>query len=222
MPDKSLADIGKLYRDRFPEQERIAKRRIWKVLCEEYLSRYVRTTDTALDIACGYGEFINFIACGKRIAYDINPDAAAYLRPDVQFHNLPCSELDDIDDESVDVAFESNLFEHLPNKTELHTVVEQVYRKLRPGGRFIVLQPNILYVGNAYWNFYDHIIPLTHISCGELLENCRFQIERSIPRFIPYTTKTRLPQHPIFVSMYLKFPAIWSVMGKQFLIVARK
>jgi SAM-dependent methyltransferase len=222
MSDPGLANLEKLYQDRFSPAEQAAKQRIWEVLCSDFFDHYIQPTDTVLDIACGYGEFINSVRCGKRIAVDLNTDARRHLRPDVRFLNQSCSKLDDIEDGSIDVAFESNLFEHLADKTELRRVVEEVHRKLRPGGRFIMLQPNIRYVGHAYWDFYDHLIPLTDVSCTELLRNCGFRIHTVIPRFIPYTTKSRLPQHPLLVKLYLKMRPVWPILGKQFVIVAEK
>jgi SAM-dependent methyltransferase len=217
-----VVDLAKLYDSRFRESERVAKDKIWQILCRDYFSRYATDTDTVLDIACGYGEFINHIPCATRLAVDLNPDSRAYLRPDVQFFHRSCIDLSPIPDDSVDVAFESNFFEHLPDKDTLRKVVEEVRRKLRPGGRFIMLQPNIRYVGHAYWDFYDHLIPLTDVSCQELLTNCGYEIESAIPRFLPYTTKSRIPQSPALVMLYLRCPLAWKVMGKQFLIVARK
>jgi SAM-dependent methyltransferase len=218
----SYVDLEKLYQVRFPAHERLARERLWQVLCADFFSRYIRPTDTVLDLACGYGEFINAIGAARRIALDINPDSRRHLAPGVTFFNQSCEQLDGIADESVDVVFESNLFEHFPSKTVLTQVVRDVRRKLRPGGRFIMLQPNIRYVGDAYWDFYDHFIPLTHLSCAELLQNCQFTIERMIPRFLPYTTKSALPQHPALVRLYLRVPLVWRVLGKQFLIVAVK
>jgi hypothetical protein len=49
-----------------------------------------------------------------------------------------------------------------------------------------------------------------------------YEIERLIPRFLPYTTRSRLPQHPAFVALYLAVPFVWRILGKQFLVVARK
>jgi SAM-dependent methyltransferase len=217
-----VADLAKLYEARFDEVERAAKDRIWQVLCKNYFSRFVTETDTVLDIACGYGEFINHIPCATRLAVDLNPAVRGYLRQDVQFFHRSSADLSPIADGSVDVAFESNFFEHLPDKETLRTVVEEVHRKLRHGGRFIMLQPNIRYVGHAYWDFYDHLIPLTHVSCEELLRNCGFEIESAIPRFLPYTTKSRIPQSPALVALYLRIPLAWRILGKQFLMVARK
>lgn len=217
-----VADLTKLYDVRFDNEERAAKDEIWQVLCRDYFSRYVAGTDTVLDIACGYGEFINHIRCATRLAVDLNPEVRAYLRPEVRFFHRSCDDLSPIPDTSVDVAFESNFFEHVADKEVLRKIVEEVRRKLRPGGRFVMLQPNIRYVGHAYWDFYDHLIPLTDISCKELLTTCGYEIESAIPRFLPYTTKSRIPQSPALVALYLRCPFAWRLMGKQFLIVARK
>lgn len=222
MDDASSVDVQKLYRSRFSEAERNAKQQIWRVLCEDFFSLFIRPSDTVLDLACGYGEFINAIDCGVRIAVDLNEESGAFLRSDVTFYNQSCAELDCIEDASLDVVFESNLFEHLADKAELQSVVETVYRKLKTGGRFIMMQPNLKYVGHAYWDFYDHTIPLTHLSCAELLRTCGFRLHTLIPRFLPYTTKGRIPQHPALVRLYLKVRPAWRILGKQFLIVAEK
>jgi SAM-dependent methyltransferase len=222
MSEGQLANIEKLYSDRFSSAEQAAKARVWKVLCDDFFSRFVEPTDTVLDLACGYGEFINFIRCRRRIALDVNFAVREHLAADVVFYNRSCEHLDCIADASVDVVFESNLFEHLPSKSVLRHVVEEVHRTLRPGGRFILMQPNIKYVGSAYWDFYDHLIPLSHLSCTELLRNCGFAIRRVIPRFVPYTTKSRIPQHPLLVRLYLRVPALWRLLGQQFVIVAVK
>jgi len=221
MTESAVADVARLYRARFSPAEQAAKERVWRVLCDDFFSRFVRPTDVVLDLACGYGEFINFIACGRRIAMDINADARGHLRPDVEFHHRSCEDLAFLADGSLDVVFESNLFEHLPSKETLTEVVREVRRVLRPGGRFVMMQPNIKYVGDDYWDFYDHLIPLSHVSCAELLESCGYTIETMIPRFVPYTTKSRLPQHPLLVRLFVRFPPLWRVVGKQFVIVAR-
>ena len=219
---EGFADIEKLYQVRFSPAEQMSRERIWRVLCDEFFSRYIKSTDTVVDIACGYGEFINAVRCQTRIALDVNPDSRQHLSADVTFFNQSCERLDCIADSSVDVVFESNTLEHFPDKSVLTRVVREVHRKIKPGGRFILLQPNIRYTGGAYWDFYDHFIPLTHLSCAELLQNCGFRIERTIPRFLPYTTKSSMPQHPALVKLYLRCPPVWRVLGKQFLIVAVK
>lgn len=43
-----------------------------------------------------------------------------------------------------------------------------------------------------------------------------------IPRFLPYTTKSRLPQAPWLIRLYLRVPLAWWLLGKQALVVAER
>jgi SAM-dependent methyltransferase len=219
---EGFADIEKLYQVRFSSAEHASRQKVWRVLCDDFFNRFIQPTDTVVDIACGYGEFINATRAARRIALDLNPDSRRFLNDDVSFYNQSCERMDVLADGSIDVMFESNALEHLPDKPTLTRVVQEVYRKLKPGGRFILLQPNIRYTGGAYWDFYDHFIPLTHLSGVELLQNCQFRIQQVIPRFLPYTTKSSIPQHPLLVKLYLRCPPAWRILGQQFLIVAVK
>ena len=73
-----------------------------------------------------------------------------------------------------------------------------------------------------YWDFYDYYLPLSHLSLEEGLVQADYEIERLVARFLPYTTRSPLPQHPSFVALYLAVPLAWRIFGKQFLVVARK
>jgi ubiquinone/menaquinone biosynthesis C-methylase UbiE len=119
-----------------------------------------------------------------------------------------------------DVVFMSNYLEHLPSADAVVTQMRQVHQVLKSGGRMIVLQPNIRLVGGAYWDFLDHKVPLTDRSLVEAAMAAGFEVERLIPRLLPYTTKSRLPQHPALVRAYLKAPLAWRLLGKQTLLVA--
>jgi len=84
------------------------------------------------------------------------------------------------------------------------------------------MQPNIHYAADKYWDYYDHILPLSHLSCKEAFEKAGFFVETVIPKFVPFSTSSRLPQWPILVKLYLMFPPVWKLLGRQFVIVARK
>jgi len=49
-----------------------------------------------------------------------------------------------------------------------------------------------------------------------------FKTKKVIARFLPYTTKSRLPQHPLLVRAYLAFPPAWLLLGKQTLYLGEK
>lgn len=217
-----MPDLSKLYRFRFRESDRAGKMRIWKVLCERFFQPLIGEDRVIVDLACGYGEFINNIQAKKKYAVDLNPDARANLAGDVEFCLSRADAIAPLADDSVDIVFASNFLEHLRTKEECDKVLAEVRRILRPGGRFVIMGPNIRYLAGEYWDFYDHSLPLSHLSLEEGLVQADYEVERIIPRFLPYTTRSRLPQHPFFVALYLKIPLAWPLLGKQFLGVARK
>lgn len=214
--------LPSLYRHRFAAAERRRKDALWKVLCERFLQRYVGPTDTVVDLGAGYGEFINHIRCGTKYAVDLNEDTRWAVNEDVVFLQRKGYELTDFDDGSVDVVFASNFFEHLPSKEELLATLREIGRVLRPGGRLLVLQPNIRYAYREYWDFFDHHLPLSHESLAEALELTGFTIVEQRPRFLPYTTKVRLPQHPLLLLIYLRLSPLQWLFGKQMFVVAAK
>src|SRR5271169_6266190 len=217
-----VRDLQLLYRNRFSSLERARKDEIWHVLCAQFFQRYVRPTDTVLDIASGLGEFSRHINAARIFAVDVNPDAARFLPDGSTFSLTSAERLDFLSDNSVDVAFTSNFLEHLPTKIVVDAVLREVWRVLRPGGIFVALQPNIRYAYKEYWDFYDHHTPLSHLSCAEAFELAGFQVVELIDRFLPFSTKSALPTHPLLVRIYLVSRPAWRFFGKQFLIVGQK
>jgi len=218
----SVGNVQCLYRNRFSAVERARKDEIWRVLCIHFFQRYVRPTDTVLDIASGLGEFSRHIKAARIIAVDVNPDAAEFLPAGATFSLTSAERLDFLSDNSIDVAFTSNFFEHLPTKVIVDKVVNEVRRVLRPGGIFIAVQPNIRYAYKEYWDFYDHYIALSHLSCSEAFELAGLRVVELIDRFLPFSTKSKLPTHPLLVRAYLACRPAWRFLGKQFLIVGQK
>ena len=217
-----MPNLAALYRFRFRESERPQKMLIWKTLCDHFFQRLVGSDQVVVDLACGYGEFINNIRARKKYAIDLNPDTHQYLSSDIEFCSSRADAIDTIPDDTADVVFTSNFLEHLKSKDECDAVLAEVQRILKPGGRFIIMGPNIRYLAAEYWDFYDHYLPLSHLSLKEGLVQAGYEIERIIPRFLPYTTRSTLPKHPALVALYLKLPIVWRIIGKQFLVVGRK
>lgn len=211
-----------LYRIRFTDADCQKKDAIWRVLCEHFFQAYISPQDTLLEIACGYGEFTRHIRAGRKIAIDLNPDAAGRLPADVEFYLTSASDLAPIATNSVDVCFSSNFFEHLPSKEVLDRVLSETLRVLKPGGRYVAMQPNLRYAPGEYWDYYDHVLPLTHLSCYEAFAKAGYEVIELIDRFVPFSTTSRLPQAPWLVRCYLAFRPAWRLLGRQFLIVGRK
>lgn len=215
-------DLAELYRNRFQVAELPRKNAIWKVICSDYLNRFIPSSSTVVDIACGYGEFLNNTIATRKIAVDLNPDARRFLASEVEFHLRKATELPQVINAEADVVFTSNFLEHLPDKKALEEFLDGVWKSLKPGGRYIILGPNLRYLPGEYWDFYDHHLGLTHLSLSEVLQLKGFRVDVCIPKFLPYTTQGALPTHPLLVRLYLKFPMFWRLLGKQFLVVASK
>lgn len=215
-------ELEKLYRHRFEEGELPRKLAIWKVLCEVYFSKFVKPADVVIDVGAGYCEFINNIRCGKRIAVDLNPRVREFAVPEVEVRNESCTNLVSFADASIDVVFMSNFLEHLPSKQMVLDTLAEARRILRQSGRLIILQPNVKLIPGAYWDFFDHHTPLTENSLVEAVTMLGMRPTHVVKRFLPYTTKSLLPQSPWLVRLYLKVPLAWWFLGKQSLVVAEK
>jgi hypothetical protein len=108
----------------------------------------------------------------------------------------------------------------LPDKKTLDLFLDQVMTALKPGGKYLILGPNLRYLPGRYWDFYDHFTPLSHLSMHEALIKNGFLVEKVLAKFLPYTFKGRLPAAPWMVRLYLKLrPAQW-ILGKQMFVVA--
>jgi ubiquinone/menaquinone biosynthesis C-methylase UbiE len=213
--------LGDRYRRRFGSDDS-SRRAVWQVLVDSWFSRYVDPADTVLDLGCGWGHFVNAVAAAKRYALDLNGDAAAHLDPAVELLVQPASEHWRLPDASLDVVFTSHFLEHLPDRDAIVATLGEAFRCLRPGGRLVCLGPNIRYAPGAYWDFFDHVVPLSDRSLIEAVELAGFEIDEAIARFLPFTMAGKPPPPAVLIRLYLRLPIAWRVMGKQFLIVARK
>jgi SAM-dependent methyltransferase len=217
----SPVELQKIYETRFAGM-RDYRDSIWRVLVEEYFAQWIPAGAAVLDLGCGHCEFINNVDAGGRFGMDLNPDAVLHAAPGVRILSQSCSDTWALPDNSLDIIFTSNFFEHLPTKCDLRDTLAQAHRCLRPGGRLIAMGPNIRYLPGEYWDFYDHYLALTELSLGEVLTATGFTIEAQIPRFLPYTM-SRGAQRPVWMlRFYLKLRFAWPLFGKQFLVVARR
>lgn len=214
-------DIEKLYEHRFAEEHR-RRNEVWKTLCSSFFQRFIGPEAAVLDVGAGYCEFINNILCGKKYALDLNKDIHKFAASDVSVLVAPAYDLSFLDAESIDVVFASNFLEHLRTKEDVLRTLQEAFRILKPSGDLLILQPNIRYACKEYWDFFDHHIPLSDRSIAEALALSGFRVKLSLPRFLPYTTKSRLPQSSFFVKAYLRLPIAWRIFGKQMFVVANK
>ena len=223
MTDRPVAPgyLDDVNAERFPDAQ-IAKRdALWRENIR-YLRRWIPPDSVVLDIASDRGHFIRNVEARERWATDLR-DMRAQVGEGIHFVQADgLSLLDHQPRDHFDVVFMSNYLEHLPHADAVLEQLRVARQLLRPGGRLIVLQPNIRLVGGAYWDFIDHKVPLTEKSLREAAELAGLATEKVIVRFLPYTTKGRLGTRPWMVRWYLRLPIAWLLLGKQTLYIARR
>ncbi len=211
-------NLPEMYKARFDEREVSAKDAVWQEIVA-YLQRFVQEDAPLLDIACDRGHFVRHARAAERWATDIR-DVSTALTPDIRFVQASGLELAAaLPTAYFGTIFMSNYLEHLESG---EAVIEQlrVARALaRPGGRVVILQPNIRLVGPRYWDFIDHRVALTERSLVEAAELAGLRTVKLVTRFLPYSTKGRLPADRRLVRAYLGFPPAWWLLGRQTLYV---
>ena len=210
-------DLQRLYSYRFRDVDQRSRQAVWSEIAP-VIHRWMGTPQRVLDPAAGRGEFINAIAATERWAVDtveydetvrdpevkvIVGDARAVALPDGYFEGV----------------FVSNLLEHFQTQEEVGAFLQRIRRCMATGARIAILGPNFRYCAREYFDCADHTLALTHVAVEEHLYAAGFELTRSIPRFIPYSFRSRLPQRPWMVRAYLRVPLLWRVLGKQFLVV---
>jgi SAM-dependent methyltransferase len=209
------------YTLRFANQQHY-RPQVWKILTSRFFQQLIPPNAALLDVGWGWGEFVNNIRAAKKYGIDLNPGARIRLSEDVELFEQDCSREWPLPSNTLDCVFTSNFFEHLRTKDDLRRTILQIHRCLRPPGRPICMGPNIRCLLGAYWDFWNHYLPLTGRSLSELLELLGFRIERSVARFLPYQMSRERPVPLSLVQLYLKLPVLRPVFGKQFLIIASK
>jgi SAM-dependent methyltransferase len=220
-PESLPKDLQEIYRRRF-HGTLDYRNRVWQVLTADFFSRWIGQSDRVLDLGCGYCQFINHIACSERYGMDLNPSAMDHAAKNVTLFQQDCATRWPFDDNFLDAIFTSNFFEHLPTKGALEHTLREAVRCLKPGGKLIALGPNIRYLAAHYWDFFDHHLALSDKSLVEVLEKTGFVVLESIPRFLPYTMVNSREYPLFFIRVYVRLPAAWTFLGKQFLVIVRK
>lgn len=227
----SAEGIGKesvIYTSRFTPAQESVRQDTWDVLVSEFFQNFINPSDCVVDLGAGDGLFITRINARRRIAVDLSSHVNLLEGKGIEVLQRLASDFVSELKEPADKIFMSNFLEHLPDKRTVLQVFEECSRALKPGGKVLILQPNIRYVGVKYWDYIDHHIALTEHSLVEGLEVSGFTVERMIPKFLPYTAKSgigaisALFETKKMVSTYLKFPLLWQIFGAQTFICARK
>jgi SAM-dependent methyltransferase len=218
-PDPSGGlDYARLYEYRFKDVDQDARQRVWNEIAR-YLWERMGRPQRVLDPAGGRGEFVNAVPAPERWLIDVVDYAERRTDPGVRIVIGDLFEID-LPSSYFDAVFASNLLEHFRSPEDVARFLERMRATLAPGGVLALMGPNYKYCADEYFDCADHLLALTHVSVQEHLFAAGYRVQQVVPRFLPYSFRSRLPASPALTRLYLRAPALWRLQGKQFLILA--
>jgi len=209
----------RLYEYRFRDVDQASRQAVWQEIAR-YLYGRMGEPRCVLDPAAGRGEFITAVPAAERWGVDLVRQAdlesagVKMIIADIMDADLPPDYFDGV--------FLSNFLEHLPDQNAVAVVLSRLLDAMRPGGRIAIMGPNFRYCAKDYFNCADHSVILTHVGVAEHVYAAGFDVTTVTPRFLPYSFRGLLPPSPRLTRAYLRMPVFWRLLGKQFLVTARK
>lgn len=216
----AVLDYDRLYEYRFRDVDPAARAAVWRQIAA-FVHAQLGRPEKVLDPAAGTLQFINAVPARERWAVDRvryeGADPAPGTRlviSDVMEADLPAAYFD--------AGFVSNFLEHLPGPDAIAAFLGRMAGWIRPGGQIAVMGPNYRFCEDVYWDCADHEVALTHIAIEEHLYAAGFKPTTTFPRFLPYSFRGVLPPSARLTNLYLRAPATWRLLGKQFLVIAER
>lgn len=212
-------DYARLYEYRFRNVNQSVRETVWREIAS-WLFQALGQPSRVLDPAAGLGEFIRAVPAPERWAvdfYDHRGEEWSDIKVtigDARTVDLPPSYFGGI--------LVSNLLEHFASQEDVGTFLGRMLECLEPGGHIAIMGPNFRYCMDEYFDCADHTLALTHIAAAEHLYAAGFEVDRIIPRFLPYSFRSRTPRSPALVRAYLRFSPAWRLFGRQFLLIGHR
>lgn len=211
-----MSEKNNYYKTRFKFDKDRTK--VWRALCE-FIQKFAVPNPTVLELGAGYCDFINNFKAKAKYALDIDPTSKEYANPAVTFFQQKTIDPIDLPSNSVDFVFASNLFEHL-NDEALNATMQNLSKHLKVGGKIALMQPNYKYCSKDYFDDYTHVKVFSHVSLSDFLQAHGYKITKCIPRFVPFSMKSRLPKSYFLTKLFVNSPI--RPTAKQMLIIAEK
>lgn len=194
------------------------RRNVWREIVR-YVQGDVAEVDTLIELGAGYCDFINQFPSRTKIGFDLNPDMRLFAEATVDLRIEDAAALRGIGSNSVDLVFASNFLEHLDESA--HTLLlPRIRDVLKPGGRFILIQPNYDRCRDHYFDDETHQTVFSDTSIRAFLDSYGLTVKKLIPAFLPFSLKSALPKWAFLVRLYLMSPI--KPFAAQMYVVAEK
>jgi SAM-dependent methyltransferase len=218
-PQTPDINYERMYAYRFRDVDQAGREAVWREIAR-YIYGRLGSPKCVLDPAAGRGEFITAVPATERWGVDmvrqgdLESAGVKMIISDIMDADLPSQYFDGV--------FLSNFLEHLPDQNGVAAVLAKLFESTKPGGRIAIMGPNIRFCAKEYWDCADHTVALSHVGVAEHVYTAGFEVESVAPKFLPFSFRGLLPPSPQLTRTYLNTPALWRLLGKQFLVIGRK
>lgn len=144
-----------------------------------YFDGVTTASDVVLDFGCATGGILSSLPAAMRIGVEVSETSSAEAR---KVLDRVVTDLDEIEDASIDVAISFHALEHVPNP---QAVLLGLRRVLRPSGRLRLIVPYenvLLNRHHRQWSAGDpdqHLFAWTPMALGNLLSVSGFRVEQA-------------------------------------------
>ena len=139
---------------------------------------YIDTKAVVLDFGCGTGGILSNIKCSRRIGIEVNePSVNNAIEKGIEIFR----DINDVPDNIADVIMTHHALEHIENPFE---VLQNLYKKLKSGGRIIVVVPaeNPHKRNNRSWRQDDeakHLYSWNPLTLGNLIAAAGYKVDKA-------------------------------------------
>ncbi|OGD79204.1 hypothetical protein A2368_00480 [Candidatus Collierbacteria bacterium RIFOXYB1_FULL_49_13] len=163
------------------------------------LHKLIPPNSRVLDLGCGYhANFLNSISTNIQHGTGIDLAVGRPARPNLQLLSLSTDAKLPFKNASFDVITALAIIEHVEHP---HTMLREVYRLLRPGGKLLLTTPSLY--GKP---LLDALSLLRLISRAEILDHKRY--------YLPLTLRNALIQTGFTTPVVRSFGPLWlNILG---------
>jgi len=196
-----------------------SRRGVWREIVR-HVQKDAGEVHTLVELGTGYCDFINQFPARRKIGYDIRSDVQQFAEAGVDIRTESAVELSGLENSSVDLVFASNFMEHLCRE-EHDVLLPRISDVLSHRGRLILIQPNYRLNPEHYFDDETHRTIFSDENIAPFLEVYALKVLKLIPKFLPFSMKSRLPKWPFLVRLYLTSP-VKPLAGQMYVVAVKE
>ena len=214
-------NFERLYSYRFQHVDQDARQAVWDKVAP-HVHSLMGNPQKVLDPAAGRGEFIGAVPAKETWASTRSATTRRLHKPDTKV--ITGSIMDaELPADHFDGVFVSNFLEHLHDQEAIAAFLEKMRDAMEPGGRIADHGPQLPLLRRRVLGLRGSLRRAHPRRRSRSTSTPPASSPSAIDPSLPALLLPRLlPPSPQLIGLYLRMPAAWRLLGKQFLVIGRK